>query len=233
MLLSAARSLPSPPHMHTYMHTRTQTMVYLVDSQSRNIQVVLEPDNFSRDVPLLAAAVLAACTRKRRQLAQQAIRANDIPALKRILAYHTLAEAVLQDVHFCPHGTPLHFVVQHPASLPCLPHLVDRDALMASPDARGLLPVHAAVAANRLDVVQRLVEVAGWAPEQGGAWVSPDLLVNLRTLPPDPPPSSSTEDTDSDATPPAATDRTPLHLSRDEEVREAGRGQGRGGEDSS
>ena len=167
-------------------------MVYLVDSQTRAIQAVLEPDNFSRDVPLLVAALLSACSNKRRELTQQAIQTNDIAALKSVLAYHTLAEAVLQDVHFSSHGTPLHHVVQTPGSLACLPHVVDRDALVASPNAQGLLPVHTAVLLARgggeestgLDVLQRLVEVAAWPAEQGGGGLAPELLVNLRTTTP-------------------------------------------------
>lgn len=197
-------------------------MVYLVDSQSRAIQAVLEPDNFTRDVPLLLDALLAACSHKRRQLTQQAIQANDIPALRHILAYHTLAEAVLQDVHFSSHGTPLHYVIQTPASLSCLPHVVDRDALAACPNAQGLLPVHTAVLLAGpdgaeegvgLSVLQRLVEVAAWPCDQGGGGMSPEVLVNLRTTAP----HSCLTDTDKD-TIAEAVDRTPLHLSTDEEV---------------
>lgn len=186
--------------------------------------MVLEPDNFSRDVPLLVSAVLRACSQQRRALTQRAILDNDLAGLKSILAYHTLAEAVLQDSQFSVHGTPLHFLVQHPASLPCLPLLLDRGALTSSPNAQGLLPVHSAVQAGLLPVVQRLVDVAAWPPEQGGAGMPAEVLVNLRTTPPclsgegveaggkDPATPSSAEQQQH------PVDRTPLHLSTDEEV---------------
>jgi hypothetical protein len=171
---------------------------------------------------MLLARLLFACSHKRRQLTQEAIKANDLAGLKHILSYHTVAEAVLQDVHFCSHGTPLHFLVQeHPGSLSCLQHVVDRGALEASFSREGLLPVHAAVLAGRLDVLQRLVEVAAWPPEQGGGGLAPEVLVNLRTCAV----TGAGEATfASDAAGSSGTgpggvfDRTPLHLSTDEEV---------------
>ena len=194
-------------------------MVWVIDSQTRAIQTVLEPDNFSRDVPLLVSALLRACSRQRRDITQQAIIANDIVGLKTILAYHTLAEAVLQDTNFSPFGTPLHFVVQNPKCLPCLPLLVDRGALVDSPNAEGLLPVHTAVQAGHLTVVQRMVEVAAWSLEQGGGALSSDVLVNLRTTIPSSHLENKVVEKSTDHLVKShVVDRTPLHLSSDEEV---------------
>mmetsp|Transcript_20244 Transcript_20244/g.34135 ORF Transcript_20244/g.34135 Transcript_20244/m.34135 type:complete len:1344 (-) Transcript_20244:174-4205(-) len=198
----------------TFNESNLETMVWLIDSQTRIIQAVLEPENFSRDVPLILDSLLRACTHRRRGLTQKAIIANDITGLKHILAYHTLAEAVLQDVNFSSYGTPLHFLVQNPGCISCLPFLVDRGALVDSPNAQGLLPVHTAVQGGELAVLQRMVEVAAWPLDQGGGGVPPDVLVNLKTSAPDCTPDQQPTDS---LTPPAV-DRTPLHLSSDEEI---------------
>ena len=181
-----------------------QTMVSLMDSQTRTIEAVLEPDNFNRDVPLLLAALLSACNCKRRKLTHQAILSNDIVGLKDILAYFTVTEAILQDVNYSASGTPLHFVTQNPKHAACLPFLVDRDALTISANKQGLLPIHTAVLTGSLELLHRLVEVASWPQERGGGDLTPVSLVNLRTC------AGITND--------GAFDRTPLHISTDEEV---------------
>lgn len=114
---------------------------------------------------------------------------------------------------------------------------------MNCPNSRGYHPVHVAVtgmamsagtsaqdetgtkrervAQEWLAVLKRLIEVGAWPCEQGGGGLRPEQHVNLRTskcIAAEAIPTGSTGQAVSSGARPEVFDRSPLHLSEDEEV---------------
>jgi ankyrin repeat protein len=135
------------------------TLIYLIDTITRNIHVIIEPDDVTKTSTLCTQLTIV--SNQSRVVAMiQIINEDDSDKLTELFNYCRHTKALMEDLNFSSHGTALHYTL-YKVSVRCLPIVFFTlgTTSLSIENHQSLLPVHVAVLTGNDSLLKTFLQI--------------------------------------------------------------------------
>jgi hypothetical protein len=135
------------------------TLIYLIDTITRNIHVILEPNDLTK-TSLLCTQLTTVCTQARISSMIQIIQEDNSTKLTELLNYCRHTKALMEDIQFSSYGNALHYTL-YKASVKCLPIIFFTlgTSSLTIENAQSLLPIHVAMLSGNESLLKTFLQI--------------------------------------------------------------------------